>query len=209
VSDDLSRLLLEGASRAGLQLPDNLADRLIAYYQLLWRWNRKINLTSIATPPAGLDRLLLEPLAAAQHLPSGLELIDLGSGGGSPAIPLALALGAPRLTMVESRGRKAAFLREALRAVELPGAVENLRFEELAATPVHQRRYPLLSLRAVRVDRATLNVIGALLEPRGTAALFQGADRDVVANLPVFLELAGEFPLVEPEHRLLLLRCST
>jgi 16S rRNA G527 N7-methylase RsmG len=121
---------------------------------------------------------------------------------------LALALGAPHLTMVESRGRKAAFLREALRAVELAGTVENVRFEELAGTPSHQGRYPLVSIRAVRVDRTTLDVIGVLLEPAGTAALF-GADGHVSMHPPAPLLPAGEFTLLEPTNQLVLLRRST
>ena len=78
-------------------IPEPLASQLVVYYQLLSHWNRKINLTSLSDPDEAVDRLLLEPVAAAAVLPANRALIDLGSGGGSPAIPLALALGATRV----------------------------------------------------------------------------------------------------------------
>jgi len=110
----------------------SLTEQLLTYYRVLSHWNRKMNLTSLAEPAEAVDRMLLEPVAAAPHLPHGIDLIDLGSGGGSPAIPLALALSARRLVMVESRLRKAAFLREVLRELGLSGTVEAARFEEVA-----------------------------------------------------------------------------
>ena len=73
------------------------------------------------------------PLWPRRTCPSAEHLADLGSGGGSPAIPLALALRAPRLLMVESRSRKAAFLREAARMLELSADVVAIRFEEFIA----------------------------------------------------------------------------
>src|SRR3954451_7573204 len=104
---DVADVLADRAAHAGLVIPDTLATQLAVYYQVLAHWNRKINLTSLSDSDEAVDRLLLEPVAAAAQLPQAVELIDLGSGGGSPAIPLALAIGAPHLVMVESRVRKA------------------------------------------------------------------------------------------------------
>ena len=89
--------LTRRASKAGVFLPDDLAAKLVVYYELLERWNRKINLTSLEDLDQAIDRLLLEPVIAARHLPAGtepLDIMDVGSGGGSPALPLALAGGA-------------------------------------------------------------------------------------------------------------------
>ena len=83
--------LRDRARAHGIPVPLPIEARLVAYFDLLTRWNAKINLTALTDTDAAIDRLLLEPLAAAPSLPSQLDLLDLGSGGGSPAIPLALA----------------------------------------------------------------------------------------------------------------------
>lgn len=186
MSTDLSALLIERARLAGIEIPAVLQAKLLAYYELLTRWNRKINLTSLSNCDEAVDRLLLEPLVAAAELPKHVRVLDLGSGGGSPAIPLALALGVPALVMVESRNRKAAFLREAARVVELSAVVEAVRFEELEARSSYRGVMDLVSIRAVRMDTATLDLAGRFLKPGGIVALFASAPPDEV---PESLEL--------------------
>jgi 16S rRNA (guanine527-N7)-methyltransferase len=176
-----------------------LADRLIAYYELLSRWNRKINLTALDEPDAAIDRLLLEPVLAARHLPaSAKSLMDVGSGGGSPAIPLKLT--APRLglTMVEVKARKSAFLREAIRHLELVNVtVETSRYEELLARPELHESFDVLSLRAVRVEPEALTSLQAFVRPGGTLFLFRGpGGPDAPGFLPP-LEWTATHPLVE------------
>ena len=168
----LAERLEARARAAGLDLQSALRDRLLAYYELLSKWNRTINLTSLSDPDAAIDRLLLEPLLAARVLPRPGVMMDLGSGGGSPAIPLALALDAPRLVMVESRGRKAAFLREAARTVGLNATVEAARFEDVAGRPDYKEAMDIVSMRAVRMDAATLEIARAFVKAGGSIALF-------------------------------------
>jgi 16S rRNA (guanine527-N7)-methyltransferase len=191
MSSETERRLLERASTAGLQLPVPLRDSLVIYYDLLQRWNRTINLTSLGNSDEAIDRLLLEPLAAASALPQCPHLMDLGSGGGSPAIPLALALSAPMVVMVESRVRKAAFLREAVRVLGLTGSVENSRFEELAVRPEYSQAMDVVSIRAVRMDIPTLTSAAAFLSATGLLALFENADAEL-PPLPQHLRLVGQ-----------------
>lgn len=172
---DLTERLLRRAELSGVVVPSALLSPLTAYFELLERWNEKINLTSLVDPDEAIDRLLLEPVAAASHLPRSGRLIDLGSGGGSPAIPLALALGATTLVMVESRERKAAFLREAIRQLELynVASVEMSRFEELAGREGFRDSFSMVSIRAVRIDSQTLASVEAFLRPDGLLASFR------------------------------------
>jgi 16S rRNA (guanine527-N7)-methyltransferase len=205
--------LLQRASVTGLMLPGGLADRLVAYYELLERWNRTINLTSLAETAASLDRLLLEPVAAAAYLPSGpFRLMDVGSGGGSPAIPLALAAPESCLVMVESRTRKAAFLREAIRALSLARAtVEVTRAEDLSAAGSYTRSIDALSMRAVRASRTLLLGLTGFLRPEGLMLLFRGAPApgdELFRKLPG-LRFIGENSLIPSStSRLLRLRRS-
>jgi 16S rRNA (guanine527-N7)-methyltransferase len=168
--------------RAEVQLSSRQIDQLQRYYFLLQRWNRRINLTALPLedfPDSTLDRLLVEPLAAARLLgEERSDWVDLGSGGGSPAIPLKVVRPQFRLTMTESRTRKAAFLREAARELDwkdvevFPG-----RFEALEGAS--SAKFILATTRAVRLDEATLRLIGRLLRPGASFLAFgliQGID---------------------------------
>jgi hypothetical protein len=84
VSGSLAEVLAERAGLSGLSVPPALAERLIAYYSLLSHWNRKINLTSLSDPKEAVDRLLLEPVAAAASLPSGLSSSTSGQAAALP-----------------------------------------------------------------------------------------------------------------------------
>jgi 16S rRNA (guanine527-N7)-methyltransferase len=175
----LEQLLRERARIHGVLLPDLLIPRLLAYYSLLARWNARMNLTSLSDPQEAIDRLLLEPVKAGQNVPTGRAVVDLGSGGGSPAIPLALACGARSLLMIEAKARKAAFLREAVRHVGLPAAVECARFEDVL--PKIRKAADLVSIRAVRVDDALLALVRPTLAPGGEALLFTANPADLGA----------------------------
>jgi 16S rRNA (guanine527-N7)-methyltransferase len=144
------------------------------YFALLERWNRTINLTSLALDPPSdqaIDRLLLEPVEGAEYVgDSSINWLDVGSGGGSPAIPLKILRPRARLTMVESRSRKAAFLREVIRALGLTdAAVLEDRFEQLSTA---DRGVDLVTVRAVREDRILTNKAGLVLKAGGRLILF-------------------------------------
>ena len=91
-ASDFRDRLLARAHRAGLTLLPSTLDALGAYHSLLTRWNKRINLTSLPLEPLtdhSLDRLIVEPLMAAEYVEDRpIRWFDLGSGGGSPAIPL-------------------------------------------------------------------------------------------------------------------------
>jgi 16S rRNA (guanine527-N7)-methyltransferase len=197
---DFRTRLSRRAARAGVFIPEDLADRLVAYYELLVRWNRKINLTSLDNPDEAIDRLLLEPLIAARHLPTLRgRLMDVGSGGGSPAIPLKLATPEFDLTMVEVKTRKSAFLREACRQLQLERArVENARYEELLAHPELHEAHDVISLRAVRVESKVLLTLQAFLKPGGAFMLFRGpGGPDAPTSVVPPLEFTATHPLIE------------
>ncbi len=138
---------------ASIQPGDAVLSGLECYLALLARWNAKINLTALplqAPTDAALDKLLVEPLVAALFVPPATGTwIDLGSGGGSPALPLRLACRQGSLTLVESRERKCAFLREAIRALRLDRTtVTNGRFDTLQPASL----VDAVTVRAVRID---------------------------------------------------------
>lgn len=210
---DFQGRLKRRARRAGVDVSSGLAGGLERYYTLLAKWNAKINLTSRLTAPdedEAIDRLLVEPLVAARHIaPEARSLIDIGSGGGSPAIPLALAVPRLHLRMVESKTRKAVFLREALRVLQLDHAeVNTSRFEELLTRPELHEAVDLVTIRAVRVEPRTLLSLQAFLKPGGQLMLFRGpGGTNVAAALTPPLTWLATYPLVDAlRSRLVVLR---
>jgi 16S rRNA (guanine527-N7)-methyltransferase len=195
--------LLKRARKAGCSVGPALATELERYFSLLARWNAKINLTAFnlrEPKDEAFDRLLVEPIVAAQQLPATAgTLLDVGSGSGSPAIPLRLAAPRVRLTMVEAKTRKAVFLLEALRHLEIANAsVETARFEQLLTRPELHEAFDVLTIRAVRVESATLVTLQAFLKPGGQMFWFQGAGRELEPGLLAFpLVLSKVVPLVE------------
>ena len=168
--------LTDRARLADVRLDAKARDQLQTYFSLLARWNEAVNLTSLpvkAPTDDTIDRLLVEPLAAARHVEdSAITWVDVGSGAGSPALPLKILRPLADLVMVESKARKAAFLNEAVRRLGLKGArVDNQRFEQYAAGEepgtVH-----LVTIRAVRPDIRLLAAVGRLLRPGGELFLF-------------------------------------
>jgi 16S rRNA G527 N7-methylase RsmG len=127
-------------------------------------------------PPEAVDRLFIEPVVAAQFAESGARIIDIGSGGGSPAIPFALAAKGTFLAMVESRSRKSVFLQEAARVVALPAKVITDRYEEAIRQPELQMAFDVVTIRAVRVDEAGLKTPRRVYEFNGSLFLFQTSE---------------------------------
>ena len=196
---DFRTRLTRRAAKSGVFLPEALVDQLQAYYDLLARWNRKINLTALEDPDEAIDRLLLEPLVASRHVVNGQRrLMDIGSGGGSPAIPLKLAHPSLDLTMVEVKARKSAFLREAVRHLGLRDTrVETARYEELLARPDLHEAFQVMSMRAVRVEGQVLRTLQAFLAPGGQLLLFRGPSGPDAPQLVPPLEWVSTHPLIE------------
>jgi 16S rRNA (guanine527-N7)-methyltransferase len=167
--------------RAKAPITLSMLDPLEAYFRLLAHWNAKINLTSLpldVPTDETFDRLLVEPLVAAKQIPEGASSVwfDLGSGGGSPAIPLKIARPDLRLTMIESKERKSAFLREAARQLELKfTSVENERFEAAAIKAQFSRTADIVTVRAVKADAELFETVGKMLKNEGRLLLFRPA----------------------------------
>lgn len=189
--------------RAHLTTPPAVLASLAAYLGLLARWNRRINLTAFdldRPTDEAIDRLIVEPLAAARHVVAADRLaVDVGSGGGSPALPLKVALPRLRMVLVESKVRKAAFLAEAIRVLGLADVeIENRRLEELLARADLHEAADLVTVRAVRPDRRLWMAVQAFLRPGGRVFWFcsegQTAPRLTGTGFPE-LRAVGEEPL--------------
>jgi 16S rRNA (guanine527-N7)-methyltransferase len=156
---------LAAAAELGIDFEPADLPRLGQYLALLLDTNQHFNLTSITDPAAAwmrhiLDSLTLLPLLA--ELPAGSAIIDVGSGGGLPGIPLAIVLPDYRFTLLESTGKKADFLRSVAADLKLENVtILNTRAEKAGHDPAHRERYDIATARAV----GPLSVIAELMVP--------------------------------------------
>lgn len=191
---ELRTTLDTGLATLGLD-PTALAPPLLAYLALLLRWNNTYNLTAIRNPGEMVEKHLLDSLAMHAHATSG-ALADLGSGAGLPGIPLAIASPALQVTLVESNGKKARFLREAVRVLGL----SNTRVAEARAEALDEPgMYDVITARALATLRGIVEVGGHLLRPDGALLAMKGAHPHAeLDELPPGWHVMGIHPLQVP-----------
>jgi 16S rRNA (guanine527-N7)-methyltransferase len=139
-------MIQEAIEKAGLApLSPEALDKFNIYLDLLLKWNARLNLTAIREPEAIVQRHFVESIFAAQNLPFGITaLLDYGSGGGFPGVPIAIFRPEIRVTLAESQSKKASFLREVVRTLSLENAeIFAGRAEDL------DQQFPVVTLRAV------------------------------------------------------------
>ena len=193
--DDTLRPELESGLRQ-LGLDAALAESLLAYLALLARWNQTYNLTAIRDTREMLVKHLLDSLAMHAHLDGIGTLADLGTGPGLPGIPLAIARPGLQVTLVESNGKKARFLREAARQLKLGNAsVVESRIEAFDASG----RFDAITARALATLPLILQLGGHLLKADGRLLAMKGVlPADEIAALPAGWRLAAVHPLRVP-----------
>jgi 16S rRNA (guanine527-N7)-methyltransferase len=171
--------------------PAALLPQLSAYLDLLLKWNARTNLTAIRDPEEIVRRHFGESLFAARHLPlenhlllenhlfqekpdastpdsGAITLLDLGSGAGFPGLPIALLRPGLQVTLAESQNKKAVFLREAVRTLNVPNVeVWAARAETLPAN----RQFRIVTLRAVDHMEAALSAAKVRVAPAGLLAI--------------------------------------
>lgn len=169
---------------ASMGLDAALAPPLLRYLALLHRWNGTYNLTAIRDPQEMVTRHLLDSLAMQPFVADG-SLADLGTGPGLPGIPLAIACPGLQVTLVESNGKKARFMREAVRQLGL----DNARVAESRAEALDEPgRYDQLTARAMDTLAGIVRVGGHLLRPGGVLLAMKGVyPHEEIADLPAGL----------------------
>jgi len=115
---------LAALTARGIVLPGNAGERLAAYLALLAKWNRTHNLTAIRDPERMVTHHVLDALVVLPHLPAraGMRLLDVGSGGGVPGLPLAIARPEWQVVVLDSNHKKGAFLQQAIIELGLANA---------------------------------------------------------------------------------------
>ena len=159
--------LNELLQKAGLEpLDKETVNRFEADLSLFIRWNRRLNLSSVRDEDGIISKHFVESIAVARSMPQGIAtLLDFGSGGGLPGIPIALCRPQIAVTLAESQGKKAAFLQEAVRVLGIAVKVHADRAEVLRTV------FDCVVLRAVERMPKAVATAAKLVAPDGWLAL--------------------------------------
>ena len=205
--------LAAGIAALGLAIDAALQTKLLAYVALLEKWNRTHNLTAIREPERMVTHHLLDALAVLPHLPDrrALRLIDVGSGGGLPGIPLAIARPDWEVTLLDSNRKKTTFLRQVGAELGLANvAIVTARVEDY----IPEVAFDVAISRAFAELAAFLAAARHLVRAGGCLVAMKGAyPQAELALLPETLRLAAlptlTVPGLDAERHLVIVEAAT
>lgn len=183
------------AAAMGVALTAEMADKLLAYQALMIKWNRTYNLTAIRDPEEMLAHHLLDSLVVAPLLPHGqMTLADVGSGGGLPGIPLAIARPEIAVTLIETSSKKSAFQQQVKIELGLKNvSIYSGRVEEYK----DKQSFDGVISRAFAELKDFVNWSGDLAKPEGRLYAMKGVyPDDEVAALPSGWKVLNSQPLL-------------
>jgi 16S rRNA (guanine527-N7)-methyltransferase len=192
--------LADGIAALGLALPQETVDRLLAFGELLLKWNKVYNLTAIRNPQEVITHHLLDSLAVLPYLTTVNRLADIGSGGGLPGVVLAIVRPALVVSSIETVGKKASFQQQAQIELGLGNfSVLNKRVEQVRADSLPGGAAEGVISRAFSSLADFVNLSGHLLAEGGALYAMKGVNpADEVAALPAGWAVAETHALVVP-----------
>ena len=201
-------VLAAGLADLGLNVPDSAQQKLLAFRDLLLKWNKTYNLTALRDPAQAISHHLLDSLAILPQLDVG-NLLDVGSGGGLPGIPLAIARPELQVCMVDTVQKKTTFLQQAVIELGLKNVtVNHARVEEM------QGQYAQITSRAFAELGLFVSLTRHLLAPNGRWLAMKGIRPDgELKALPADIMVEAIIPLTVPglgaERHLIILKAGS
>lgn len=186
--------LAQGCAELGLELGTDVQKRLLAYLQLLQKWNRVYNLTAIRQKEQMISHHLLDSLAVVPHLWPA-RWLDVGCGAGLPGLVIAMARPDWSVTMLDSNSKKTSFVQQAIIELGLRNATVHCgRVEEFQAA----EKFDGIISRAFTETADFVRITRHLLANSGQWAAMKGAPEQELQNLPGDVEVAQLIPLRVP-----------
>ena len=162
-------------------------QRFEAYLDLLFKWNKTFSLTSFSNRQEAAELGVAPSLLATSHLPQGAKVLDVGSGGGFPAVVLALARPDLEIVLAEPSNPKAVFLAETARALGLAYRVEARTVESLLA--VEARNWDAITVRGVHLRKGLVRKLARSLAPDGKLLIWAAGER--AEQYRIWMEILG------------------
>lgn len=200
--------LSAGLAELGLELPEAQQAKLLAFRDLLLKWNKIYNLTALRTPEQAISHHLLDSLAILPHVSAG-ALLDVGSGGGLPGIPLAIVCPSLSVSMVDTVQKKATFIQQAAIELGLKNvAVHHARVETM------EGQFAQISSRAFSELALFVSLTRHLLMPGGRWLAMKGQHpAGEIGALPADIIVEAIIPLTVPgldaERHLIILKARS
>ncbi len=191
-SKEWSDLIIEGAAAFDIALNRTHTRQFARHASELVQWNQKFNITAITDPLEIAVKHFLDSLAVARLIPSNAKLLDIGSGGGFPGLPLKVCLPGLKVTLIDASRKKVNFLKQVIRVLKLDHIEAlHMRAEALAQKTGYSRRFNVATGRAVSSLETFCQLAWPLLADKGVVLALKGAvDSDELQRLQA-TDLAG------------------
>ncbi len=179
----LKHLLLQGCESLQLDLSELQLNQLLTYVQLLVKWNKVYNLTSVRDPQEMISRHILDSLAVLAYL-SGNTLLDIGTGAGLPGIPVAIAKPDMAVTLLDSNSKKTRFLQQ----VKSELALTNISVVHARVEQANLPKFTTVIARAFSTIDVIIDLAGRHCDDAGSLVLMKGVypQQELAANIEGF-----------------------
>ncbi len=174
-SNEWSKLIIDGAKVFDLDLDHCHTELFAVHARELLHWNQTINLTAITDPFEIAIKHFVDSLAPAGLISSGATLLDIGSGGGFPGIPLKVAIPTLSMTLIDVSRKKINFLKHIIRSLKLDGIEAlQIRAEALATDPSYNKHFDVITSRALTDLNSFIRQARPLLAANGQMIALKG-----------------------------------
>jgi len=195
--------IIDGARKLGFEIDESVTAQFSAHAFELIRWNRKINLTSITNPRDIAIKHFLDSLAPAQVIPDEARLLDMGSGGGFPGIPLKILKPSLSVLLIDGVRKKINFLKHVLRTLRLENIEAlQIRTENLLEDPEFTNSFDVIISRALSDLAPFVKSALPLLATQGTIMAMKGKVDPKELDAVRVIVPEGRYSLVVENYRL-------
>jgi len=174
-SAEWKEVLIQGANAIDVPIDSEIADRFAIHAVELGKWTKKTNLTSITDPLDVAVKHFLDSIAPAPFIPPDSTMLDIGSGGGFPGIPLKILIPSLSITLVDASRKKVSFLNHVIRTLELSSIKAlHMRIEDLALVNTPENNFDVIICRAFSALDAFVKKSLPLLDKKGLIIALKG-----------------------------------
>ncbi|MCA1794137.1 MAG: 16S rRNA (guanine(527)-N(7))-methyltransferase RsmG [Desulfotignum sp.] len=190
--DIFCETLYQGSKHLGIPLTQTEVNQMACHAEQLEKWNKKINLTAITDPGAMAQKHFLDAIAIQTFVHQKKTVLDMGSGGGFPGLPLKLLNPDMHMVLVDASRKKVHFLKHVIRTLGIGGIeVIHTRVEDLHRNPDVIARFDAVLARGFAALDILARLAGPLLQPKGTIYALKGPN----AAEEISLDLKTQFAM--------------